>query len=81
MSNPTDPQTVPPVHTLPAQEVEEAVQTARRFARAKTLVKKTFTTVGVPVLVGTAAALVVSRKRNGEDSDVSESNDDTATNE
>lgn len=81
MSNPTDPQPVHKVHTIPPTEVEEAVQTAKKVERIKKFLVNTGKNVGVPVLIGATAALVVNRQRDREDSDGSESNDDTAPNE
>lgn len=70
MSTPTDQTPVPPI-----QETIIVVEAAPKFVRTKTFVKKTFTRVGVPVLIGTSAAWFVTR---GKDSQ-SESNTDTVT--
>ena len=59
---------------------ESVAKTAHRIARAKTFLKNSFKSVGVPVLIGTAAAAVATRRSNNEDSDSTESSSDTGTN-
>lgn len=74
----SDPVPTPVTETVPPVTPEE-VAVARKFARARTFVKKSLTTVGVPVLIGAVAATVVARRK---DSDVEETTeDDTLTEE
>lgn len=81
--SPTDIPHSQPVQSVPTPDVIDAstVETARKLERAKTLVKKTFMKVGVPVLIGSAAAYVATRNKDKQDDLESESNDDTATEE
>lgn len=81
--SPTDIPTSQPASAGPTHVVidESTVETARKLERAKTLVKKTFMKVGVPVLIGSAAAYVATRNKDQQDEQDSESNDDTATEE
>lgn len=66
--------TPPPAPQTPDTVVvdEKVVKTALRMEKAKTLVKNTFTKVGLPVLIGSAAAYVVSRRSDKQDEEGSE---------
>lgn len=79
--SPTDiptSQPVPgPTHVVVDQETAETV---KRLQRVKTFAKSTFKNVGVPVLIGSAAALVVSRRSDRDELD-SDSTEDSDTNE
>lgn len=81
MSNPTDNPTPQPIQVAPdAVVVDEAVaKTAIRVTRAKTFLKSTFKNVGVPVLIGSAAAFVATRRTSNSDELDSDSSDDTST--
>lgn len=63
MSHPTH---VPPV-PAPQAAVVEAPKPPK-LVRTKSFVKTTFTRVGVPVLIGSAAAYVATRRSNKQDS-------------
>lgn len=73
MSTPTDiPRSVPTEPAPNAEPTETVVKTALRLERAKTFVKSAFTKVGVPVLIGSAAAYVVTRTKDESDTDTNE---------
>lgn len=61
----TDPAAVPvtpPVQAAPEAVVPPVAAGPSKTDRAKTLAKKTFVRVGVPVLIGSAAAWVATRR-------------------
>lgn len=63
MSHPTH---VPPVQAPQAVVVEAPA--APKLVRTKKFVKIAFARVGVPVLIGSAAAYVATRRSNSQDS-------------
>lgn len=59
----TTPTSVPVPPVQPAPEPTTVVETGpTKMDRTKTFAKKTFTRVGVPVLIGSAAAYVAARR-------------------
>lgn len=73
--SPTDiptPQPVPGTDNVIVDQ--ETAETVKRIQRVKAFAKSTFKNVGVPVLIGSAAAYVVSRRcdQDEQDSDLSD---------
>lgn len=75
--SPTDIPTSQPASNGPTHVVvdQETAETVKRIQRVKTFTKSTFKNVGVPVLIGSAAAFVATRRKDRENELDSESTD------
>lgn len=71
MTQPTPTDFTVPVATAPApsEQAADVAKVAEKLVRTKTFLKNSFKNVGLPVLIGAAAAFVATRKSGGTDED------------
>lgn len=76
----TTPSSVPPVPSPRTEAVTpEVIATATRVVRVKSVLKRSFKTVGTAVIAGAAGGLVAVRSCRSKDSDVDVDTVDNST--